>query len=356
MAIATAIPSTVTPAAAPVIPPAPRHLSPRQARAVVHSGELAIARGLRLLARGHLTTEGHEGEPMFMVSSASRPGLGHLVWIRRGRIWCDCEARKEQKAFTCSHAQFVRLLLLAELTDARTAPEPLAALATTPEPAPAPVEPAPVEPAPVEPAPARATKKARAPKKSAPVAPAPEDDPDPTPPPSSDGGPRQACPTCGLPSDPAEIADLGECLSCCQMRADYAGADVTEAERRIAHAAATEGATPALLCWACGALATAETVSGLYCDDCVSLPPAAIRAAVSERAKKISADARERQARADAEEREATARRVIARQQDRERAGAKSAASPRAGRPAATRTRTPRRSQPARQPVTPDAE
>lgn len=295
----------------PAIPAAPAYLHPGQQRAIVHSGELAIAKGLRIVGAGTCRVAGHVGEPVWAVSSASRPHLAHLVWVEHGRIMCDCEARRYGR-FTCAHAQLVRIQIVAERAAAISAPVALRSIsAPEPTPAPAPVaeEPA-AEPA-SEPAPV-----------------APEDDPEPEPPtPPAAPAARAACPTCGGPVEPAEIEQLGECLNCLMMRADVereerAGADWQrdEAERAAAEAAAQ------LPCWACGAPATAETDHGLYCDACVSLPRPDLRRKVAARQKQIA--------------KEETARRVIAREKARERAHTPSEASPRAARAPQTAPRT----------------
>lgn len=298
--------ATATPSFAPVAPVAPRaaaalipsHLPAWQRRDIVHSGELALTNGLALLCR---IARGDEAEPAWIISSSSRVGFGHVVTVDEGRINCDCAARTIGHRWTCSHAQFVRLLIIAERVEARSAP----AAISSPRPAPAP------EPAP-EPAPAPAPK--------------PDDDPPPSGGPVAGGsggsGGADRCPTCGAHADRAEIADLGECLNCVQMRADYAREDEraealaaelaqAELEARLQAEEAAKAEAEALPCWACGATATAETDHGLYCDECVSLPRPELRRRIARRN---------------------AAQNIAAREEARTRAGIPSDASPRARR------------------------
>lgn len=268
----TAVAPTTAPTTAPTVSPvpaipfAPAGLLDWQAREIVHSGELATAKALRLIGRGRCRVAGHVGDPVWVVSSASRPTGAHLVWVEAGRILCDCEARTVGHAFTCSHAQFVRLLIVAELADARSVP-PVARVHVEPAPA---VESAPVEPEPEPEPPAPAPAPKRRPRRRPPVAqPAAATSSDPTPAPTVGAGDptghdRQPCPTCGALADAAEIAELDECLNCLQMRADFERAEEEEKE---------ETAADQLPCWCCGEPATAETDHGLYCDDCVKLSP-----------------------------------------------------------------------------------
>lgn len=90
-------------------------LSSRQLSAVERMSALAVARDLRVVGRGVCRVSGpFEGCPVWAVSSASREGRCHLVWSFRGRLLCSCEARRRESVVTCSHAQCVRLALLAE--------------------------------------------------------------------------------------------------------------------------------------------------------------------------------------------------------------------------------------------------
>lgn len=285
-----------------IIPPAPAHLAPSRQRDIIHSGELAIANGLRLIGRGVFATPERDGAPLFVVNSASRAGLVHLVWVERGRIMCDCEARTQRQAFTCSHAQFVRMLIVAERATPASVPP-----AARAEPAPAPA-----------PAPA--------------VAPAPEP------------ARRVPCPSCGAPTDSAEVEQLGECLCCLQTRADMERAAVAEERAREEWAHSEEERAARLPCWACGAPATAETDHGLYCDLCVKYSPPALALAVQARQRFIAAGYIRDESAAQTIRRAPkptkpsrpakaeTARRVVARETARERAGIPSAASARARR------------------------
>lgn len=234
----------------PMTAPVPSSLLPWQARAIAHSGELAISRGLQLVGRGTCRVPGHAGADVFAVASATRANLAHLVWIERGRIHCTCEARTLRHTLTCSHAQFVRLLIVAEHAAKFVAP---------------------AEP-------------------SAPVAPDSEPDPDPTPEPSGPRGPR--CPSCAGPIDATELDELGECLNCLQMRADYERAEREEFHRF----AAAEASLP---CWACGATPASEERGGIYCEKCLRLPEKERKARARQRQKELT-----RQRRAERTERE----------------------------------------------------
>lgn len=307
--------TVIAPTEAPAIPYVPAGLLGWQVRAIARSGELATARGLHLIGRGVCRVAGHEGAPVYIVSSASG-GHSHLVWIERGRIHCDCPARTKGHGFTCTHAQFVRLLLVAELATPASVPPAALAPETTAKPS---------------------------------IAPAVEE-------------PAHRCPTCRGLADPEEVEQLGECLNCLQMRADY---------NRAENARVEEVAADQLPCWCCGAPATAETIHGLYCDPCAAKPRAQQRREAAARQKQLArqdmeekahrnilARAKERADRATelaatAESpavaaaltlRAETARRVIAHEQERDRAGIPSDASPRAPRaPRAPRTEAGRR-------------
>ncbi len=135
-ATAPAVTPSVTPSPAAIIPPAPSHLPVWQQREITLSGELALSTGLQLVARGVCRVVGHEGAPVFYVNSKSRPGRSHLAWVEHGRIHCDCEARTIRHRFTCSHAQFVRLLIVAESAEPRSVPAPVVAPVVAPEPEP----------------------------------------------------------------------------------------------------------------------------------------------------------------------------------------------------------------------------
>ncbi|HZC08361.1 MAG TPA: hypothetical protein VE338_22200, partial [Ktedonobacterales bacterium] len=204
---------------------------------------------------------------------------------------CDCPARIKGRSLTCSHAQFVRKLIVAEHATRASVPPAARAVEPaepTPPPPPAPVAP---EPAPVDPA------------------------------------PRQPCPTCGAPTDADEIEQLGECLNCLQMSADREREDRARAEWEADEAAKfEEEEAQQLPCWCCGAPATAETSHGLYCDACVSKPAAQQRREAGARQRQLA--------------KEETARRVIAREKARTRAGIRSEASPRAGKPMKTAAKT----------------
>ena len=347
MTTATMSTPTTAPTPVPTIPFAPAGLLEWQARQIARSGELATAKALRLIARGTCRVAGHVGAPVYVVSSASRPGSSHIVWIERGRIHCDCAARIEWRAFTCSHAQFVRLLIVAELAEPRSAPPAarLSAVHVEPKPAPTP-EPEPEPPTPTTPTPRPRRKRAATPEKPSAPAGGPA------------GGPsdhdRQPCPNCGALTDAAELAELGECLNCLQMRADFdrAEADAADAravERETEQWAQDEAERMAeelaqrLPCWCCGAPATAETDHGLYCDECVTKPAAQqrreararlaaekvanTRAAVEARQEARAAAKAETARRYTPQEQEA-ARRDIAR--DRARTRARTATTPRA--------------------------
>jgi len=103
------------------------------------------------------------------------------------------------------------------------------------------------------------------------------------------------------------------------MRADYARADRARAEWERAEYEAMEAERAEQLpCWCCGAPATCETSTGLYCDACVGKP-----------ARQKRSETRARQIQLVKEE---TARKIIAREKAREGAGIPSEASPRARR------------------------
>lgn len=172
-------------------------MSRRQLEAVERCASLAVSRGLRIVGRGRCRVPDFAGAPVWAVASASREGLCHLVWASGGRLLCSCEARRSRRVETCSHAQCVRLALLAERAALAAGSVPAVPLvvAEAGERSEAPLsrsEAGRVATAAM--AVAEAAAESRAERGDSPAGP--------------------VCPSCGFACSARELAELGECLDC----------------------------------------------------------------------------------------------------------------------------------------------
>jgi hypothetical protein len=247
--------------------------------AIARCANLAVQRGLAPVPCSF--SPAGPGSPAWVVASHSRPGLSHLVWLAEGRLLCSCPARTSPRVFTCSHAQAVRLSLAAAASLPASRPtayvesmpstasgglglgSAVAGCATLadvvfvaltaggdPDPDPTP---------PAAPAPA-----------ALPVPATPEPEP-------INGGfpplpPLALCPSCGMPLQADELAQLGECLRCLmagQVCPPDAAAIVEEIETR-----AGAGVAHVAHCPHCLAEADAEQLARYgACPRCIASNP-----------------------------------------------------------------------------------
>jgi hypothetical protein len=63
--------------------------------------------------------EGGAPHRAFWVASRSEPGREHVVYVMRGRLWCDCPGSRYRG--TCTHRAIVRKALEAEALKVRQA-------------------------------------------------------------------------------------------------------------------------------------------------------------------------------------------------------------------------------------------
>lgn len=270
MATATipAVPSVaaLVPAGLELASLAPAGESAAVRAAVERSMAAAVARSLSVyVVPAGVAPSAPSSSPVWAVPSATVSGRAHLVWVgESGRLCCSCPARLNAQVLSCSHTAAVRLVLLANAGRLVGASAPASARAETAETAKAITgSPDPDRPCVV---PLcnfcgheniRACSVGMCPYRRSgtiPAAPEPETapEPDPDPEPSTTPlaaapahAPRATCPGCGLPTDPRELEELGECLTCV---ADHAGIELVRC--------------------ACGALASGETADGPICEPC----------------------------------------------------------------------------------------
>jgi hypothetical protein len=187
---------------------------------------VAQAEGMAVVSSGVLAApvaSAPAGAHFWLVSSGLS-GVVSVVWLAEGRLCCGC-SRRRAGALTCSHAQTVRLWLLAA--------------AGVRVPALVPVAP---EPEPDPPCPPSGSSSSSSPAG------------DSSPAPAGELAPVVAtqgviCPACERPADAGIIRDWGICAECLD--------DLADAERQP---------RPARCCVpGCSALAYGEASTGCYC-------------------------------------------------------------------------------------------
>jgi hypothetical protein len=128
-------------------------ITPAHRAAMARMAAVAESRALQVFGpSSYVVPQADPGTPVWCVSSASRAGAFHVVWLQTSaegiqRIMCSCPARSRRNVWTCSHAQAVRLQLAAQC--AARASRPAAAARPAVESAASAESPAPAsEPAP----------------------------------------------------------------------------------------------------------------------------------------------------------------------------------------------------------------